>query len=196
MRNILISAAILCGSAAIATTAWANKPNQGNMYIVCKDGSQQFYTAILSNNLNSLQQAQNAAARQGAIDRCGPGNYTPEGGGPRTLPVGTGVSAAVNPRSLGAAAPRVTLAQTSANLSALVATPRFAAMRRARDYRGMSEALAGIGVAMEAAPEAAWKLCLPPQQWIWAQRFIDHGNGMSSLSWVQVCGWPGDANPN
>ena len=193
LKSLLMASAL---TMAFSGAAMANKPNEGNAYIVCKDGTQQFYTAFLGDNATQEQRVQNAAARQGAIDRCGPANYSPVVGGPKAQPSGTEVSTAVNPRSLGASVPRSSLAQASTQLNELVATPRFAAMQRARDYRGMKNALTGIGVDFEMPPESAWKLCLPPQQWIWAVRFINHKNGSSSLGWVMVCGWPGDANPN
>ena len=192
MKHLVMAVATLVGCVAATSSAWAKEPNQGNTYIICKDGTQQFYNAHLGNNLNSQQMAENAAARQGAIDRCGSGNYSPVVSGPRAAPIGQGASVAVNPRSLGAVTPRVTLAQTAASLNELVASPRFIEMRRARDYRGMRDALGTIGVALEMPSEAQGKLCQAPRQWLWAQRFINHGQ-TESLSWVLVCGWPGDA---
>ena len=192
MKHLVMAAAVLVGCVAPTSPAWANKPNQGNSYVICKDGQQQFYNAHLGNNLNSQQMAENAAARQGAIDRCGPGNYSPGVGGPRAAPIGQSGSVAVNPRALGAVVPRATLAQTAASLNELVASPRFIELRRARDYRGMRDALGAIGVAFEMPSEAQWKLCQSPRQWMWAQRFINDGQ-TESLSWVLVCGWPGDA---
>lgn len=94
---------------------------------------------------------------------------------------------------MGAAVP---IEETVSKLNALVATPRFVAMRKARDYRGMGDALAGIGVAIEMPSQAMMPLCTAPRQWIWAQRFIKYSNGMQGLTWVLVCGWPGDVNPN
>ena len=192
MKHLAMAVATLAGCVAAISPAWAKEPNKGNTYVICKDGQQQFYNAHLGNNLNSQQMAENAAARQGAIDRCGPGNYSPGVGGPRAAPIGQSASVAVNPRALGAVVPRATLAQTAASLNELVASPRFIELRRARDYRGMRDALGAIGVAFEMPSEAQWKLCQSPRQWMWAQRFINHGQ-TESLSWVLVCGWPGDA---
>lgn len=98
--------------------------------------------------------------------------------------------AAVSATKGAAADPRAeqAQAQTTEKLIALAATPRFMAMQRARDHRGMGAALAGIGVRYEGQA-AAWMLCLPPRRWIWGAHVVQSSDGsMSHIAYVQVCG--------
>lgn len=85
-----LALALACG--LTIPHAKAKQPNEGNVSIKCKDGSLQWYNAHIANNLTQEQMAQNAAAREGAIERCGPNGYSDPTDGPIRGNIGSAVS--------------------------------------------------------------------------------------------------------
>lgn len=77
----------------------------------------------------------------------------------------------VPPRSAGLAGAK--------QLAALVATPRFVEMRRAKNYDGMRNALAGIGVRFNPPTIVPHIECNAPNTWLWGYSWVPSGDGVS-----------------
>jgi hypothetical protein len=82
-------------------------------------------------------------------------------------------------RANGVVQPRGAGLSSAGQLSALVATPRFVEMRRAKNYMGMRDALAGIGVKFTSPALLPEVKCVAPNTWLWGYSWVPSGDGVS-----------------
>lgn len=185
MKKAIISILSVAAGLSLYGLAQADvigNPNAHTGYVLCNDG-----VAI------AFEITGGGFGVSGAVAECNArhGGVAASISNPRVISA-TGVrprsDAVVSATPIGTAVPRATLAQTTEKLNALVATPKFVAMRRARDNRGMVSALSGIGVQFEALPNQI-PSCPPPKQWIWGYQIVHSADGLSSaLVYRAVCG--------
>ena len=160
----IAGAATIGGAIAIALPASA-APEMTTYIITCQDGTEVTVTAAVAPD--PFTACASNGYNGGAVVTKRPRVLTeqPVVGDVRAITV-------VPPRTVGAA--------TASQLAALVATPRFIRMRRAKNYPGMHDALAGIGVWFNPPAPAQDIPCVAPNTWIWGYSWVPSADGIST----------------